>query len=1472
MFICQICGKEWSHQDAADNEFTCTKKCGGTLNEKKDDIAKKSLFISYGRDQYAFVAERLNKDLSALGYPVWFDKNKLKEGEDWEDYIENGIRMATQDPTRGRVVFIVTPHSARKPEGYCLNELAMALMKGAKIIPVMLVESEVPLSIARIQYLDIRDCMGADGKINEEIYQRHLKRLMEAIDHDRLNYEGVQSKLIHALEPLEFSVDILFLLQNFAGRHWIINDIEQWVSGEKTSRVFWLTGSPGVGKSAISAWLRERQRAVKAFHFCLHNDEKKKSPINLVKSVAYQLATQIPAYMEKLGSMDVSGIVREYPDAGTLFKALIVEPLHKDIPAPDEPIVILIDGLDEATENKRNRIAEFIRDEFYKTPEWLKLFITSRPEEPELNSVLSSIVPYRLDGHSRANLDDLQTFLKDVLKDHLTKTADPDNIIKKIIEKSEGVFLYATWVVKDVLEKRLSLDRVDEFPIGLAGVYSRYFERIYPNVTEYQRFAQSVLGIILATYAPLKTSLIAEIAGCREIEVMNFRKALGSLFSERENGIEICHRSIADWLLNDKYSGHYSVSLADGHRAIIKKGLSQYREKKIDNYYLEFLPLHLMHNGEEEKSADLLTDFDFTMERLKARYRERVLSDYRTMGITAEKDICERMKYWTAFFREKAHILRRGDEEWPSYKILLQLAIEHADDSSLTIGAEKFLADGKCDWVWLRREQRVAHVGINPCIAVLEGHESAVKGARMLKSGKILSWSFDSSLRIWDNNGVLMRTLQGHTREINGAIEISDDKILSWSEDNILIIWQGMTGKSIHILKGHSGAVKGAFVFPNGNVLSWSSDGTMRIWECADGSCIKLFSGHLDTIYDAQLLSDDIILSVSNDSTLRTWDIKSEKNIKIYSGHSDGVIGARIISEDNILSWSHDGTLRIWNIDTGECLHVLSGHSSTVRKAYLIYDRIIVSVADGEPDYIMWDAKTGRCIQTIEDPNIGLMKWTRLLQDNRLLSWRVDSLRIFDLQTNQESLALRGHEDKVRGAEEMTDKRILSWSDDKTLRIWNNNGLCTRVFHGHSGAVTGACLLSEGFILSWSSDRSLRIWDSKIEQSISVVDGHDKEVKGTRLISDNQVLSWSYYTIKVWDIKNGCCKCVLEGHNNSIINGVAELNNGNILSWDYEGTLKIWSKEDGCCLKVLEGHQAPVRYAEKMGKGNIVSYSGDDKTIRIWDVEYGTCIHVIEDTHEPKLIMSSLIFAQCYRNEDLKIWNGLTGECLHILKGHTGMITTVLFLKENLIVSSAFDNTLRIWDLETDECLQVLKHTLQKTGGEDAWVCTVKQLPNNRLFSIATTSVRGMEEEICIWDINTGNCLYTFSGHEATILSDESILILREGGNVEVRDSHTGECIKRSTLNEFMAAYSYLLKDESGLLCGKFMDEIMDDRKGVKVGNIASENKYVWHSDSIIDARHLLSDGTEVITQADGQVCFLRLYDGAKRIAFEELI
>jgi WD40 repeat protein len=60
-----------------------------------------------------------------------------------------------------------------------------------------------------------------------------------------------------------------------------------------------------------------------------------------------------------------------------------------------------------------------------------------------------------------------------------------------------------------------------------------------------------------------------------------------------------------------------------------------------------------------------------------------------------------------------------------------------------------------------------------------------------LEDGRILSWSIDGTLRLWDGNSVPLATLEGHQDTINGALALPDGRILSWSEDRTLRLWGG---------------------------------------------------------------------------------------------------------------------------------------------------------------------------------------------------------------------------------------------------------------------------------------------------------------------------------------------------------------------------------------------------------------------------------------------------------------------------------------------------------------------------------------------------------------------------------------------------------------------------------------------------------------------------------------------------------
>lgn len=559
------------------------------------------IFISYGRDEYAKLAEKLKADLQSRGHEVWFDKDRLKEGADWENYIDDGLNWISKDPETGRIIFIMTPHSVRRPDGYCLNEIAKALTRSVPIVPVMLVYSEPPLSIYRLQYLDMQDTFPPEEKTVS--YERRLERLILALEEKKLDFEGIQSRLLKTLQPISFVADLSKLLKDFTGRKWVFDAIDSWLSNPEESKIFWLQGAPGIGKSAIAAWLRDNRREIAAFHFCDINSEEKRNPCKLVCSIAYQLSTQLPSYEDRLKGLQLEQIVQEYKEAYTLFDKLLVQPLAENFPVPDRTIAILIDALDEATYQKRNEIAQFLAQCADKTPDWMRFIVTSRPET-EIVSTLENLDAYIFDTTKDENKLDILTYLKKRLPPITNEQADT------LLKRSEGVFLYIRYVCDEVvLHQRLRLDRLDEFPQGLGAVYNQFFNRQFGNDLDYyERGIRPLLCVILASNEPLQLGLLLKIMDYRNrMELFDRLDRLGALFprtgGKDEDTISAFHRSLSDWITVKDKAGPYYIDIKYGHQLIAEHGwnISRRDPDLLDDYFVSYLCAHLI---EADRYAD----------------------------------------------------------------------------------------------------------------------------------------------------------------------------------------------------------------------------------------------------------------------------------------------------------------------------------------------------------------------------------------------------------------------------------------------------------------------------------------------------------------------------------------------------------------------------------------------------------------------------------------------------------------------------------------------------------------------------------------------------------------------------------------------------------------------------------------------------------------------------------------------------
>lgn len=617
--VCPKCGSEDVAFSKKRQVFLCAE-CEHSF-EKPRGVEGRRVFLSYGHDEFTPLAERLRDDLRARGHEVWFDAERLGGGLDWERGIDEGLARTAAAPG-GRVILLLTPHSVRRPDGYCLNELARALSRGMTVIPVMVSWCEPPLSICRVQWIDLRD--GADPAARAERYQARFEAVVDALENDRLDVEGVQSRLLRALQPLPFDVDVAVHLARFTGRRWFFDEVDRWLADPRAPRVFLATGRPGLGKTAVAAWLCANRREVGAFHLCRHGDVQKADPRWCVRSIAFQLASQLPEYQQRLNALGLERLIEEC-NARTLFDRLVVQPLHGGFPAPDRTLVVLIDGLDEATLDGQNELAAFLATEFAKTPPWLRLMLLTRPD-PEVMHPLQGVTPRALDARPADNDADLAAYAARELAPFAPDGVVATETIDAVVGRSEGVFLYVERLREELAQGRLSLAEIDAFPRGLGGMYAQFFKRQFADVGAWERDLRPGVELVAAAREALPVEVLAAALGWDEYAASRFRRALGSLFVTTGGALRPFHATVTQWLTDEERAGPWFVSARRGHQRLADHALAELSAgvAAMSAYGRDHLADHLVASRRADELAALLAREDFVAWHLASDpYRPR---------------------------------------------------------------------------------------------------------------------------------------------------------------------------------------------------------------------------------------------------------------------------------------------------------------------------------------------------------------------------------------------------------------------------------------------------------------------------------------------------------------------------------------------------------------------------------------------------------------------------------------------------------------------------------------------------------------------------------------------------------------------------------------------------------------------------------------------------------------------------------
>jgi len=112
---------------------------------------------------------------------------------------------------------------------------------------------------------------------------------------------------------------------------------------------------------------------------------------------------------------------------------------------------------------------------------------------------------------------------------------------------------------------------------------------------------------------------------------------------------------------------------------------------------------------------------------------------------------------------------------------------------------------------------------------LFKGHENTVIQIIELGNNKLVSSSFDKTIKIWDKKkGKLLKNLTGHTETVREIIRLKDDRIVSTSFDKSIRIWDesGLLQK-FDIINPHYEAI----TISNNRYITAGENGDIKIWK-----------------------------------------------------------------------------------------------------------------------------------------------------------------------------------------------------------------------------------------------------------------------------------------------------------------------------------------------------------------------------------------------------------------------------------------------------------------------------------------------------------------------------------------------------------------------------------------------------------------------------------------------------------------
>ena len=512
--------------DDCDCVFEATGSEAGTQSPR----VQKRVFISYGHDYRDYVLS-VAQCLRNRQIDVWTD-DMIPESSSWRETITQSILQSDI------AVAFLSKHSVR-PGGVCLDELAIAVGCGLRVITVLLdkeAERDIPSSINGIQYIDL--CSHIDADAAADILEKYIlegaaKDQLTEYLRIRLNQPGMSDRLSDLKQP-------------FQQRQWLDRRISDWF--DKRRRSLLLEAYPGAGKSFYCSHFFHFNPMTASLIFCDDVFYGRDRLSGIIMKIAYSLSGKYPEYRTNLMWM-----LNAHPGGldelshEELMDLLIVRPLQLNIDGQHPISLIVIDGVDLLDESERTFLIERFLGYSSRLPDYIGILFTAR-QNMAVNSLFTSeeILTILPDGQD--TFRDIEAFLRKTIP------SLSESECSVMARRCHGSFLFARLLAKFVQDGGADIESIQ--PGEIYRLYLITMKRLAVNAESFRPWATAFS--ILAQWDRIPVSIFSEALGWDDSVYAGFRERFLSLTeisydAYGEKVISLIYPSFRSWLLEQDH-------------------------------------------------------------------------------------------------------------------------------------------------------------------------------------------------------------------------------------------------------------------------------------------------------------------------------------------------------------------------------------------------------------------------------------------------------------------------------------------------------------------------------------------------------------------------------------------------------------------------------------------------------------------------------------------------------------------------------------------------------------------------------------------------------------------------------------------------------------------------------------------------------------------------------------------------------